>query len=142
MAGFGFSAGDFLAGINLVYSVVESLKASTGSRAKFRRLIDRLDSLGEALHAIEMLPCPPGHEPRLLTIQNAVAKCCDDVAAFLMKNERYKNAFSAGASEKWYVGVLQKISWQLYGREDVAEFQDVVHGHTTRIQFLVVAFKM
>jgi hypothetical protein len=142
MAAFGFSVGDFLAGLQLVYAVSASLKASTGSRAKFLQLISELDNLGEVLKAIETLPCPLGQEPRLSAIQNAVTKCNEDIAAFVQKKKRYKKAFNAKASEKWWIGVLEKISWELYGKDDVSEFKDVIHGHATRLQLRVTAFKM
>jgi hypothetical protein len=142
MAAFGFSVGDFLAGLQLVYSVSASLKASTGSRAKFQHLISELDDLGEVLQAIKTLPCPPGQEPRLFTIQNAVTKCNEDIAAFVQKKKRYKKAFDAKAGEKWWISVSKKVSWELFEKGDISEFKDVIHGHTTNLQLRVTAFKM
>jgi hypothetical protein len=142
MAAFGFSVGDFLAGLQLVHAVTASLKASTGSRAKFKQLITELDNLGDTLQAITTLPCPPGQELRLSSIQNAVSKCNEDIAAFVQKKQRYKKAFDANASKKWWIGVLEKVSWELYGKKDVSEFRDIIHDHANQIQLRVTAFKM
>jgi hypothetical protein len=142
MAAFGFSVGDFLAGLQLVYAVSASLEASTGSRAKFQLLISEFENLGATLQAIATLPCPLGQESRLSVIQNAVTKCNEDIAAFVQKKKRYKKAFDAKSSEKWWVGTLEKISWELYGEDDVSRFKDVIHSHAIRIQLRVTAFKM
>lgn len=53
--GFGFSVGDFLAGIQLVRDVISSLQASGGSAASYQGLAFSLFSLERALLEVKTL---------------------------------------------------------------------------------------
>ncbi len=52
---FGFSVGDFVAGINLVRELIKALEDSAGSSAEYLALIKELYSLERALLEVKHL---------------------------------------------------------------------------------------
>jgi hypothetical protein len=52
---FGFSAGDFITGINLVRDIIKALRDSTGSQREYLELITELRGLELALIQIKAL---------------------------------------------------------------------------------------
>jgi len=53
--GFGFSTGDFIAGINLVQELIKALNDSRGSSKEYLELIAELRSLETALLEVKTL---------------------------------------------------------------------------------------
>lgn len=53
--GFGFSAGDFIAAIELVGTVVDALRSSGSAGAEYRELVSQLLSLESALIQVKRL---------------------------------------------------------------------------------------
>jgi hypothetical protein len=53
--GFGFSAGDFIAVIELVGTVVDALRSSGNAAAEYRELVSQLLSLESALIQVKRL---------------------------------------------------------------------------------------
>jgi hypothetical protein len=53
--GFGFSAGDFIAAIELVGTVVDALRASGNAGVEYRELVSQLLSLESALIQVKRL---------------------------------------------------------------------------------------
>lgn len=53
--GFGFSAGDFIAAINLVSTVIDALRESGDSSSEYRELISQLYTLETALLRVKRL---------------------------------------------------------------------------------------
>ncbi len=53
--GFGFSAGDFVAALKLVKTVVDALGGAKGASAEYRKLLDELLALEAALQQVERI---------------------------------------------------------------------------------------
>jgi hypothetical protein len=53
--GFGFSAGDFIAAIELVGTVVDALRSNGSAGAEYRELVSQLLSLESALIQVKKL---------------------------------------------------------------------------------------
>jgi hypothetical protein len=139
---FGFSVGDFIATLELIQDVVEALKESHGSSADFQELIRELYSLERALSVVKKLEVSPAQHSQLDAVKQAATQCQITVDTFLRKNKKFLPTLgAAGAQHKWK-GVLHKIQWRVYRKDDVDEFRAALSGHTSSINMLLLTVQM
>jgi hypothetical protein len=135
---FGISVGDFISSIELIHDVVEALKESNGSSANFQELIRELYSLERALLAVKALETLPNQHCELGAIKQAAAQCQITVDTFLQKNRKFYPTLGAAGSQHKWKGVLHKIKWRVYRKDDVDEFRAALGGHTSCINMLLL----
>lgn len=63
-AGFGFSTGDFIAGISLVQELIKALNDSRGSSKEYLELIAELRTLETALSEVKTLDLAVEQRPQ------------------------------------------------------------------------------
>jgi hypothetical protein len=136
---FGISVGDFIASVELIHDVLEALKESNGSSANFRELVCELYSLERALlavKALESLSSPTASS--LDAIKQVAAQCQVTVDTFLHKNRKFFPTLGTTGSKHKWKGVLHKIKWCIYRREEVEQFRAALGGHTSSINMLLL----
>jgi hypothetical protein len=136
---FGVSIGDFIACINLIKTVVESLQEAHGSASKYRGLVASLESLETALIRVKDVDIP---NPVLKKeLQHVAIKCRDSLSAFLSKVAKYEASLKLGGSASCIKDSIRKIQWAVYAKEDVAFFQDEISAHMQAIVVLLLAIQ-
>ncbi|OBT46768.1 hypothetical protein VE00_02643 [Pseudogymnoascus sp. WSF 3629] len=110
--GFGFSAGDFIAALELVATVIDALRESGGASSEYREIVGQLYSLETALIRVKRLEVDPTQNAELVSLQQAAAQCQLTINSFWKK------------------------------KEDVARFKADLVGHTESIQLLLMAMQM
>jgi hypothetical protein len=128
--GFGFSAGDFIAALELVATVIDALRESGDASLEYREIVRQLYSLETAQNA------------ELVALQQAAAQCQRTIDNFWKKVQNYQPHLRAGGSGSRVKDGWMKIKWAVCKKEDVAKFKADLVGHTESIQLLLSAMKM
>ena len=117
-APFGFSAGDFVAGVGLVKDIIESLKDSVGASATYQALITELYTFQYALLLIRQLRLEDSANARPAIVQ-AISNFQTTISRFLEKNKKFAPYLRAGGSTSKWRDTLRKVQWSIFREEDV-----------------------
>jgi hypothetical protein len=137
--GFGFSAGDFIAGIKLVKSAFEALSDARGAEAEYTKLRVTLDALGKAFDAADKVAAP--HSRPLIVDQ--IANCKQCIQKFLKdfaKFELLKAGSLADASKIKFA--YRKLQWSLCNEEDVRKFKEHLQEHVSALTLQLSILQM
>ena len=104
---FGFSVGDFVAGLSLLKSLIDALDGTYGAKAEYRGLIAQLYSLERALVAIKEIEVQEASREYDAT-QQAVRGCRECIDRFILKIASYQS-LTAGKSS--IIDQVRKITW-------------------------------
>ena len=107
MATFGFSAGDLIAGINLIKDIIVALNGSRGAGPEYRELIDELYTLKKCLIEVKSLDLDDSQHAQLVAIRSAAGMCQRSIDAFGKKLVKYQPSLRTEGS-----GNLLKDSWK------------------------------
>jgi histidinol dehydrogenase len=140
--GFGFSAGDFIAALELVATVIDALRESGDASLEYREIVRQLYSLETALLRVKRLEVDPAQNAELVALQQAAAQCQRTIDNFWKKVQNYQPHLRAGGSGSRVKDGWMKIKWAVCKKEDVAKFKADLVGHTESIQLLLSAMKM
>jgi len=143
---FGFSAGDFVTGLNLIKQVVDALDASSGSAADFRALLGTLKSLENAFKICDLIyqQCDEHLEPSVRAKTDIVRQqllCAqrqskDILEAFSISVDAYTDAFV-----NHQAGVLRhvrKVLW-LSHKKGIAKLERDLNGHLNAVHICASA---
>jgi hypothetical protein len=139
--GFGFSAGDFIAALDLVATVIDALRDSGDSSAEYRELVAQLFSLETALRAVERIELDDVQIGEVIALQQAAAQCQRTIDAFWQKIKKYHPSLGRGTGSRVRDGWM-KIKWALCRKEDLVRFKADLVGHTESIEMLLTTVQM
>jgi hypothetical protein len=147
--GFGFSAGDFIAAITVVKSVIDALAASGQASTEYRELIRELYTLETALIRVKNISSESEDEEDndvqladLIALQQAAAQCQRTIDDFWESIQKYQphlrwNTSRSRVKEKW-----MKVKWAVCRKDDISKFRSSLVGHTESILLLMGAVQM
>lgn len=145
MVAFGFSVGDFIAGVNLLIDAVYSLSDTYGAQADYKELERELQSLNCGLDGIKALSLSPKQATEISAVTAAVDKCFICVEAFVQRNSKFKSLEST-PRKKWSLAMLRRrgrgVQWAIWKKDDVAKFRDQVHYHSGAIGMLLATLNL
>jgi hypothetical protein len=128
MAAFGWSAGDIIAGINLITSI-DAIKDSTGSAAEYRAISSTLALVASTLEGLNRLKTEDATERHALHI--SASKCGETVYQFGSKLAKFKPELGARHSVWKLKATRRKLEWMLYTREELRHFHTLLLAHLT-----------
>lgn len=137
---FGFSVGDFIAAVQLVGTVIQSVSQVGGAKAEFRELVQQLYSLQTALLKVKQLEFNIEQETDYLALKQAASQCQFTIHAFWDRASRFQRDLasdSRGAKSTW-----MKIKWTLCKKDDLIKFRADLAAHTEAIALLLVTVQM
>lgn len=141
---FGFSVGDFVAGVSLVKKLIRSLNDAAGSRAAYRKLITELLNLEDSLTEIAKLQLGPAHEPQKLVLQRIAKQCEISIDTFLLKNAKFNHTLGTQPSltpPTWRTN-LHKIQWALCRDTAVDNLRTEIAGHTATLNITLATIQV
>lgn len=140
--GFGFSAGDFIAAIELVSTVVGALRESGDSSTEYQALISQLYTLETALLRVKQLRFDDIHRPEAVALEQAASQCQRTIDAFLQKISKYQPSLRAGGSGNTIKDVWRKVKWAVCKKEDLVKLKADLMAHTESIDMLLMVVQM
>ncbi|KAH4863550.1 hypothetical protein HBI42_143660 [Parastagonospora nodorum] len=120
---FGFSAGDFIAGVKLLKSAFDSLSDARGAKADYSELRQTLGALEKALDAAGQFTTPQ-HQA---AVDDEVANCKECINKFLAGFKKFE---------------LLKTGRGRTGREDVRKFKEHLEAHVSALQLQLAVFQI
>jgi hypothetical protein len=139
---FGFSVGDFIAGLRLVKDLIEALNDTVGARATYRSLIADLLNLERALTEVRFLQIADSLLPQKIALEQAASQCQETIQGFLEGNAKFKSTLGdQPTSSRWRTN-LHKIQWALCREDAVSKFRAEITGHTVTINTLLATIQM
>jgi hypothetical protein len=129
MAGFGFSTGDFINGINLVKNLIEALHESRGSSQEFVEVINDLYSLERALLEVKTMQFSAEESPQHAAVLQAVILCRSSIDKFIAGISKYQPHLRVGGSSEPCLDILRQVQWRLYKRDEVIRFRTEISLH-------------
>ena len=138
MSGFGFSVGDFVAGIHLISKVIKALEDSRGAASEYQSLIPellRLQSLSQELQDIKPDASNLDHVNAVrgmaLTFQKPLAE-------FLEKIEKYKSSLAKDSHVRnSFQGLHRKAQWAIVMPEEIDKLRSMITMKIATISLLL-----
>ena len=139
---YGFSAGDFITGVNLVRELIKALEDSAGSSSQYRQLIKELYGLERALLEVKHLDLDHSQNAQQIALRQAATQCQDTIDEFLQRIRKFQPALSNGTSRSGLKVSLRKVQWALCKKEDVEKFRAQISGHAASINMLLMTVQL
>lgn len=140
--GFGFSAGDFIAAVQLVGTVIDALRDSGDSSAEYRSLIGQLYTLETALLRVKRVELDDSQHAEVIALRQAAAQCQRTIDAFWEKINKYQPSLRSGGSGSRVKDGWRKVKWAVCKKEDVLRFKADLMAHTESIELLLTTVQM
>jgi hypothetical protein len=140
--GFGFSTGDFIAGVSLVQAVIRALSDSRGSSKEYLELIAELRTLETALFEVKALDLQTEQQAHRSALREAVRQCQAAIDDFLQDLTKYCTHLRLGGSLCAWKDAYRKIQWRLCEKDDLVRFRNQIGLHVQSIQMLMLTIQM
>lgn len=140
--GFGFSAGDFIAAISLVSTVIDALRDSGDSSSEYRALIAQLYTLETALLRVKQFDLDGEQHAEIIALRQAASQCQNTIDGFLEKIKKYQPSLRTGGSGSRVKDSWKKVKWALCKKDDLAKFKADLVAHTESIELLLMTLHM
>jgi hypothetical protein len=139
---FGFSAGDFIAGIKLVKDLIDSLDEAVGAGPAFRRLAAELRSLERALTEVKNLRVHQSQAVQKVALEQAASQCKECIDTFLWENTKFSNTLGALATKSKWRTNLRKFQWAVCKPDVVSKFRAEIAGHVLTVNTLMATMQL
>ena len=141
--GFGFSAGDFIAALGLVKTVISALENSGNASTEYRELLSELRSLETALIGVKRITLDESQYAEHIALHQAAAQCQRTIDDFWTKIEAYQPHLRWGAGsgqrlkDRW-----AKIRWAVCKKDDIAKLKADLTIHAQSLQLLLTTLQL
>jgi hypothetical protein len=135
--GFGFSAGDFIAGLELVPTVIDALRESGDSGRRYRELVRELYSLETALLHVKRLELHESQSVEKIALHSAASQCQIPITDFWENVQKYYPSLGKSGSPSTIKDRWMKLKWAILKEEDVEKFKADLRGYTGSINLLL-----
>ena len=140
--GFGFSAGDFIAALNLVGTVIDALRDSGRSGCDYRDFISELYSLESALLRVKRVELDDSQNAEAVALRQAASQCQRTIDDFFTEIRKYQPHLGQTGSGATVKDGWMKIRWAVCKKKDLGEFRAKLRGHTGSIELLLMTVQM
>ncbi|KAL3417993.1 vegetative cell wall protein gp1 [Phlyctema vagabunda] len=140
--GFGFSAGDFIAALQLVGTVIDALRNSGDSSTEYRTLIEQLYTLQSALLGVKRLELDDSHHEEVIALRQAAAQCQTTIDTFWEKIKKYQPSLQSGGTGSRVTDGWRKVKWAVCKKEDIVRFRAELMAHTEGIDMILTTVQM
>ena len=137
---FGFSIGDFIAGINVIVTAVNAFQEGHGATAEHAALLNELTNLEGGLTAIDDLDIDESQHRQCKAIEHAVKDCQDCINNFVRSIAKYQPWLCPGA-KNWRAN-LRKMQWALCKKDDIRNLRDQLEHRSSSINMLLMTLQI
>ncbi|KAK3896490.1 hypothetical protein C8A05DRAFT_48455 [Staphylotrichum tortipilum] len=137
--GFGFSAGDFITGLELVATIIDVLRESGNSSQRYQELIRELDSLQAALLRVNEVELDESQNDDKIALYSVASQCQRTITDFWEETQEYHSSLRKSGSSITPKDHWRKLKWAVLKKDDVEKFKAGLRGHTGSINLFLSA---
>ena len=141
-AGFGFSVGDFVAGIELTAKVIRALKESGGASSEYQQILRELESLEIILQHLSSLKATKENHHYVNAFRGQAQSIQVLVQQFLDSITKYKSSLGATAHRGVRHGSGKKIQWTLLRQPEVAKLRSTIEFQISILNLLFNSYSL
>ncbi|KAF2121578.1 hypothetical protein BDV96DRAFT_640964 [Lophiotrema nucula] len=129
---FGFSVGDIIAGANLLITSINALNDGAGASFEYRAVTATLHQTTAALQGLNELELVEDAHREALEV--AASQCGVTILQFVNRINKFETRLGEGETVRSWKGVLRKLEWSLYSKDEVRRFQAYLQGDLLALQ--------
>lgn len=137
---FGYSAGDFIATIELIFKVISAFKDGSGASAEYRQILHELESVLHLLQHISTLATTERNFAYVNAIKGVALNLQAPLRKFLDKIGKRYGPLS-GTPDQGTVSALvaagRKVQWAVVMEKDIGKLRAVVGANVSSILLLL-----
>jgi hypothetical protein len=136
-AGFGFSAGDCVIALELIYEVGKALRNSRGAAHEYQQVIVELEGLRKTLKHLESLQPSASNADHVNAIRGMAFTCQLPLQEFLSRLQAYEASLGPFSQRSAIRGAGAKTKWTIYMVKEVEKLRALIAGKVISIQLLL-----
>lgn len=145
---FGFSVGDFIAAINVVFDVIKAVDDAAGAKRSYQRLDAELLSLTDAMHNLKSLHVDTTLAAQKHAIEQVVLQCLTCVVEFRQRHNKFAETLGESGQARLAMNLLtrpptswrmtwHKIEWALMKEKNVLSLRAELEAHKSTINMIL-----
>lgn len=135
---FGYSFGDFVAGANISYRLIQVLTESQGASLEYQEAIGELGTLQQTfLQVAYMRPSKNLSQATINAASHIVLSSMELIGNFLTKTKGYRERLCGRGNGNAVSDSWQKMGWVLFQKEELRELRDTLHLKLSNIGILL-----
>ncbi|CRG92826.1 hypothetical protein PISL3812_09897 [Talaromyces islandicus] len=139
---FGFSVGDFLAGIDLVKDLIKALNDTAGAKPAYQNLIAELLSLQNALAEAQGVQVDDSRIDLKIALVQVASRCQSNIENFLNKNVKFQSSLGDQPTSSKLQTNLHKIQWTLCKEDAINNLRKEITGNTQTLNTLLMTMQL
>ena len=134
---FGFSVGDFIAGIDLIVRVVNALKDIGGASSEYQTLVQELEYLHLLLEQLKDLRPSTSTLSHVNAVRGLALTFKLPLSEFLQKIEKYKSSLGVISSKRQWLGAPRKAQWMVSMPEEISKMRALITMKIVTVSLLL-----
>ncbi|KAL9621170.1 MAG: hypothetical protein Q9160_004421 [Pyrenula sp. 1 TL-2023] len=136
---FGFSAGDFIAAIELCTKVAKVLKDSGAAAAEYQQVVLELQGLQNILTRLSAFEPTESNAQHVNAIRGAALASILPLQGFLLKLKKFEHSMSPFAAKKTFTmsRAGRQTQYALVMADEIKKMRAVIYGNVIRINVLL-----
>ena len=141
-AGFGFSVGDFIAGIELVAKISKALKDSGGASAEYQQVVQQLESLRLTLQQLSSVKATSRNYAFVNAVRAQAQLIETSLQPFLDSITKYNKSLGGQAPRGARHGSARKVEWALSRQPKVAKLRSTIEAQVSTLNLLLNSYNL
>jgi hypothetical protein len=134
---FGFSAGDFIAGLTLIAQVSSALKDAGGAAKEYQGTVAELEAFGSIIEHIKGLKVPEHNLPYINAVRGIALTCHPPLEEFLTRMEKFRKSLEEGTTRSKFMTAPRKAQWSVFMSGEIPKLRAVIGSRMLKIQVLL-----
>ncbi|KAG4439639.1 hypothetical protein IFR05_004888 [Cadophora sp. M221] len=135
---FGYSVGDFIAGANLSYQLIQALSGVHCPSEEYREALIELGCLQQTFLQVGRMTSNPNMSPATINAaSHIVLSSMTLIGDFLTRTQKYRERLSgrdqgSAAADSW-----RKVGWVMFRKDELKALKDALHLKLTSVSLLL-----
>ena len=136
---FGFSAGDFVAAIQLITKVTKTLRDSGGAAQEYQAVSQELTALVNILEQLGSLNPTDSNAGYVNAVRDLTLSCKPHLETFLEKIAKFERSLNVKATRGALVRTTRKAQWAIFLGAEIPPLRSLVAAKVLGVQLLLEA---
>ena len=140
---FGYSVGDFIAGANLTYRLIQALSETQGACVEYQEAMHELSSIQHTfLQVSQMKPSPLLNQATINAASHIVLSSMEIIGRFLERTKKYQKRLSGKPGGSVVADSWRKMGWALFKKEELKNLRDDLQMKLIAVSVLLSAAQL